>query len=217
MNDDFYKDLALIKKDDKQWAAYKSMINTAVIAGPGSGKTRVLALKALSLAKTEIHKPSGLACISYSRETVREVKKRLKQYGYIPNNRDFIGTVHSFSLLHIIQPFAHLYPKYCIPLPIKILPDDIKSGIYNSVLKELNIEDNWALSLTDINKHRSLSLKGRSNVQIASTPLIVKGAELFELKLRQTEFIDFIDIINLSAKIINEQEYVRYSLQCKFP
>jgi DNA helicase-2/ATP-dependent DNA helicase PcrA len=217
MNDEFYKDLALIKKDDNQWAAYQSMINTAVIAGPGSGKTRVLALKAVSLAKTEIHKPSGLACISYSRETVRELKKRLKQYGYIPENRDFIGTVHSFSLLHIIQPFAHLFPQYGIPLPIKILPDDIKSGIYNSVLKELNIEDNWALSLTDINKHRSLSLKGRSNVQIASTPLIVKGAELFELKLRQTEFIDFIDIINLSAKIINEQEYVRHSLQCKFP
>lgn len=217
MNDEFYKDLALIKKDDKQWAAYRSMINTAVIAGPGSGKTRVLALKAVSLDKTEIHKPSGLACISYSRETVRELKKRLKQYGYIPGNRDFIGTVHSFSLLHIIQPFAHLYPQYGIPLPIKILPDDIRSGIYNSVLKELNIEDNWALSLTDINKHRSLSLKGRSNVQIASTSLIVKGAELFELKLRQTEFIDFIDIINLSARIINEQEYVQHSLQCKFP
>ncbi len=217
MNNDFYKDLELIKKDVKQWEAYRSMTNTVVIAGPGSGKTRVLALKAVSLSKTEVHKPSGLACISYSRETVRELKKRLKHYGYIPGNRDFIGTVHSFSLLHIIQPFARLYPQYGIPLPIKILPDDIKSGIYNSVLKELNIEDNRTLSLTDINKHRSLSLTGRSNVQIASTPLIAEGAELFESKLRQTEFIDFIDIINLSAKIINEQEYVRHSLQCKFP
>jgi len=217
MNDEFYKDLALIRKDKKQWEAYRSMNNTVVIAGPGSGKTRILALKAVSLAKTEIHKPYGLACISYSRETVRELKKRLKQYGYIPSNGDFIGTVHSFSLLHIIQPFAHLYPQYGIPLPIKILPDDIKNGIYNSVLEELNLEDSRTLSLTDINKHRSLSFNGRSNVQIASTPLIVKGAELLESKLRQTEFIDFIDIINLSAKIINEQEYVRHSLQCKFP
>lgn len=217
MNDEFYKDLELIKKDEKQWDAYRSTNNTVVIAGPGSGKTRVLALKAVSLAKTEIHKPSGLACISYSRETVRELKKRLKQYGYIPGSRDFIGTVHSFSLLHIIQPFAHLYSQYGIPLPIKILPDDIKNGIYNSVLEELNIEDSRTLSLTDINKHRSLSLNGRSNIHAISSPLIVDGARIFETKLRQTEFIDFIDIINLSAKIINEQEYVRYSLQCKFP
>ncbi|GAB3522277.1 DEAD/DEAH box helicase [Emticicia fontis] len=217
MNDEFYKDLELIRKDEKQYEAYRSTNNTVVIAGPGSGKTRVLALKAVSLDKTEIHKPSGLACISYSRETVRELKKRLKQYGYIPGNRDFIGTVHSFSLLHIIQPFAHLYPQYGIPLPIKILSDDIKNGIYNSVLKELNIKDSRTLSLTDINKHRSLSLNGRSNIHATSSPLVVNGAIIFETKLRQTEFIDFIDIINLSAKIINEQAYVRRSLQCKFP
>lgn len=216
MNEKFYKDLALIKNDKKQYEAYQSMNNTVVIAGPGSGKTRVLALKAVTLAKTEIHRPSGLACISYSRETVRELKKRLQEYNYIPSNRDFVGTVHSFSLLHIIQPFAHLYPKYNIPLPIKILPDNIKNEIYNGVLKELNKNYN-ELSIVDINKHRSLSLNGRSNIQITSNPLVVKGAELFEAKLRKTEFIDFIDIINLSAKIIHEQEYVRYTLQCKFP
>ena len=79
MNEEFYKDLELIKRDEKQWEAYQSMINMAVIAGSGSGKTRVLALKAVSLAKTEIYRPCGLACISYSRETVRELKKRLKK------------------------------------------------------------------------------------------------------------------------------------------
>jgi DNA helicase-2/ATP-dependent DNA helicase PcrA len=42
-------------------------------------------------------------------------------------------------------------------------------------------------------------------------------ANLYEKKLKETEYIDFIDIINIAAKIINEQKYVRQSLQSKFP
>ncbi len=217
MNDLFYKDLELIKKDEKQYEALQSNDNTVVIAGPGSGKTRVLALKALILSKTQINKPSGLACISYSRESVRELKKRLKSYGYVSNSRDFIGTVHSFSLLHVIQPFAHLYPQYEIPLPVKILPAEIGLQIYNGVLTDLDVKNPNQLSLTDINRYRSLSLTGRSNVQMKTNQLIKEASTLFEKRLKKTEYIDFIDIINLSAKIIHEQTYVSHSLQCRFP
>lgn len=217
MNNLFFRDLELIKLDEKQYEAYQSMENSVIIAGPGSGKTRILTLKAITLAKSHIHKPCGLACISYSRESVRELKKRLKAYGYVPSNKDFIGTVHSFSLLHVIQPFAQLYPQYNIQYPIKILPDDIKAALYNSVLDELNIEDDRALPLVDINKHRSLSLKGRSEVFMDSSPQIARAAELYEKKINETEFIDFINIINLSARIINEQEYVRVTLKSQFP
>ncbi|WP_447636920.1 UvrD-helicase domain-containing protein [Flavobacterium microcysteis] len=217
MNNLFFQDLELIKKDDKQYEAYQSMENSVIIAGPGSGKTRILTLKAVTLAKSHIHKPCGLACISYSRETVRELKKRLKSYGYTASNKDFIGTVHSFSLLHVIQPFAHLYPQYKVTYPIKILPDDVENNLYHSTLKDLNIEDPYKLSLVDINKHRSLSLSGRSLVNMKSPKIIAKAAEIYEAKIRETEFIDFTNIINLSAKIINEQEYVRETLRSQFP
>lgn len=217
MNSLFFKDLELIKKDEKQFEAYRSNVNSVIIAGPGSGKTRILSLKAITLAKNHIHKPSGLACISYSRESVRELKKRLKAYGYTPSKKDFIGTVHSFSLLHVIQPFAHLYPQYKVEYPIKILPDDIKDTLYNSVLQELKIEDRRTLPLTDINKYRSLAVRGRSMIVWDSPEQVAKAAELFEKKIAETEYIDFINIINLSAKIINEQAYVRKTLRCQFP
>lgn len=217
MNSLFFQDLEMIKKDDKQYEAYQSMENSVIIAGPGSGKTRVLTLKAVTLAKSHIHKPCGLACISFSRESVRELKKRLKSYGYSPSSKDFIGTVHSFSLLHVIQPFAHLYPQYNVKYPIKILPDEIKKNIYNSILKELKIDNHYDLPLADINKHRSLSFRGKSEVNMESSDLIAKAAEIYEAKINETEYIDFTNIINLSARIINEQEYVRDTLRSQFP
>lgn len=214
MNEHFFKDLELIQKDEQQFSAYKAETNTVVIAGPGSGKTKILTLKAVSLLKSSIKEPCGLACISFSRETVRELKKRLKRYGYIPNKKDFLGTVHSFSLLHVIQPYAHLYPQYNVSYPIKILPYDISDQILETVKKDMGVEN---LSLMEVNKYRSLSVAGRSKIDIEFSENIIEGARLYQNKLRKTEYIDFVDIINISAQIISEHEYVRKSIQSKFP
>ena len=214
MNEHFFKDLELIQKDKQQFSAYKAEVNTVVIAGPGSGKTKILTLKTVSLLKSSIIEPCGLACISFSRETVRELKKRLKRYGYIPNKKDFLGTVHSFSLLHVIQPYAHLYPQYNVSYPIKILPYDISNQIFEAVKEKMGIDN---LSLMEVNKYRSLSVTGRSNIDIEFSEDIIYGAQLYQNELRETEYIDFIDIINISAQIISEQEYVKKSIQSKFP
>ncbi|MCV9926251.1 ATP-dependent helicase [Flavobacterium sp. LS1R49] len=216
MNSSFFEDLELIKRDQSQIEAYNSQRNTVVIAGPGSGKTRVLALKAASLAHGTIKKPSGLACISYSRETVREIKKRLKEYGYKPTNKDYIGTVHSFTLLHVIQPFAHLYPQYGVKYPVRIIKKENELKIFNSVLAEFQVSSK-ELKLMEINRQRSLSIVGVSQVTFDSTDLIVNAARCFEEKLLETEYLDFVSIINISAQIIREQEFVRMALRSRFP
>jgi DNA helicase-2/ATP-dependent DNA helicase PcrA len=216
MNSTFFEDLELIKRDQSQIEAYTSESNTVVIAGPGSGKTRVLTLKAASLAASSIKKPSGLACISYSRETVREIKKRLKEYGYKPTNKDYIGTVHSFTLQHVIQPFAHLYPQYGVKYPVKIIKKEDELKIYNNVLAEFKVSSK-ELKLMEINRQRSLSLEGTSQVTFDSTDLIVNAAKKFEEKLLETEYLDFVSIINISAQIIHEQEFVRMALRSRFP
>jgi len=216
MNNLFYKDLSLIKNDARQFEAFQSINNTVLIAGPGSGKTRVLSLKAVTLSKSHINKPEGLACISFSRESVRELKTRLKLYGFIPSNKDFIGTVHSFSLLHVIQPFAHLFPEYKISYPIKIIPYEVSNQIYNKVLDEMKLKSK-DLMLGDIHKCRALALKGISSVKIESTKIIAEAAEKYENHLLATEYLDFTSIINISATIIREKEFVRHALKCKFP
>lgn len=216
MNEQFRLDLELIKKDDEQFAAFRTKGNTVVIAGPGSGKTRVLTLKAAALAQTEIEKPSGLVLISYSRETVREIKKRLKLYGYRSNGRDYIGTVHSFSMVHVIEPFGRLFPQYGIKYPIRLAPKDIESQLYNLVISEMNISYK-SVSLTEIKRHRSLSQAGKSGVVISSNDIVSEASERYEKKLFQTNYLDFTALINLSAKIIQEQELVRNSLRSRFP
>jgi DNA helicase-2/ATP-dependent DNA helicase PcrA len=216
MNEQFFNDLKLIQADDNQKQAYESQENTVVIAGPGSGKTRVLALKAVTLARVTVKKPCGIALISFSRETVRELKKRLRLYNFKPGNRDFIGTVHTFSLIHVIQPFGHLYPQYSIKYPVKILPSEVEAKLYQEVLTEMRINEK-AVSMTEINKERALFKVGKSGVKIPSNDIMALAARAYEKKLFKTEYIDFPAMINLSAQMIQEQEFIRYSLKSRFP
>lgn len=216
MNEKFYSDLQLIHSDESQWSAYESKENTVVIAGPGSGKTRVLTLKAIKLLQSDIHHPSGLACISYSRETVRELKKRLKEYGYRSRGNDFIGTMHGFCLIHILQPFAHLFPQYNVPSPMKIASDELTWEIYNGVLDELQIETNQ-LSRIVLNRQRSLSSRGNSEVEIQTNAFEVEAAELYERRLSESNHVDFISMVNISTQMIREQDYIKQTLEAKFP
>ena len=216
MNDKFYTDLALVKKDSHQWDAYNSNANTVVIAGPGSGKTRILALKAILLIDSKIFYPSGIACISYSRETVREIEKRLDQYGYVSRRHDFIGTVHGFCLSQIIRPYAKIYPEYNIRTPLKIASKEVTDSIYQEVLRDLKMTPK-SLSLTNIEKERYNDIVGISKVVVSRNSIAVKAAQLFEEKLEHIGCLDFVSIIKIATRIIQEKDYVKRSLECKFP
>lgn len=69
-----------------------------VIAGPGTGKTQVLALRIANLlVKTDIP-PSGILCLTFTRSGVSAMRERLE--GYIGTRaRDVrITTFHSFAI-----------------------------------------------------------------------------------------------------------------------
>src|SRR5688572_2186371 len=54
----------------------------------------------------DVTEPRGLACITYNNECAMELEGRLAKLGIEPNERVFIGTVHSFALAQVIYPYA---------------------------------------------------------------------------------------------------------------
>ncbi|WP_232229119.1 ATP-dependent helicase [Paenibacillus zanthoxyli] len=212
----YKKKLAQIKKDQQQYDAFNSLENTAVLAGPGSGKTTVLTLKIMKLLSEIIKPPRGLACLTYSNEAAKEFKKRLKQLGLKERGNVFLGTVHSFCISEVITKFAHLFPQYNIPLPLKIISTKKKNQLFQRVREELNISEN-ELSLTEMDSERSINIKGRSQVTIPSFDLALKAADLYERKLRASNYVDFSAIILYATQLIQNEEYVRRSLEAKFP
>lgn len=204
-----------IKKDKIQFKAYNTQKSTIVIAGPGSGKTTVLTLKVIKLLREMIKEPRGLACVTYSREAAREFKQRLNKLGYIERQNVFLGTVHSFCICEVLENFANLY-DYNIPMPIKIISDKNKKKLFKKVIDDLNIDDT-IIKLIDMDKERTLNIKGMSNVEIPTYDLALKVAQEYEKRLYKSGFMDYENIIKFSTLLIQEQEYVRKCLSAKFP
>lgn len=211
MNDYFKQKMMEVAEDAEQLRAYNSIDSTVVIAGPGSGKTTVLTLKVMRLLDDVIAEPRGLACLTYSTESVREFKIRLSKLGLRRRSNVFLGTVHSFCLAEILTPFAKLYPKYEIPDPIKVISEAEKKKLFESV------NTPGGASLTDMDKERTRNIRGISRVALESYEVALKTAISFEEALLKSGYIDFISMVKFSVELIQKEAYVRKAIEAKFP
>ena len=62
-----------LEGNEGQWEAYDSTSHCVVLAGPGSGKTKVLTIKLARMLVEDVHAPRGIACITYNNECAREL------------------------------------------------------------------------------------------------------------------------------------------------
>ena len=114
----FKQALLELEKNKEQFEAVNCKGHCVVLAGPGSGKTKTLTTAIARTLHEEIIAPRAIACISYNNECAIELENRLTRLGVMTQDRNFIGTVHSFALTQIIMPYAR-----CIK---DIVPDDFK-------------------------------------------------------------------------------------------
>src|ERR1043165_4979997 len=97
-----------LRRNKRQLAAYESEGNCIVLAGPGSGKTKVLTTKLARMLAVDVASPRGIVCMTYSSECARELIRRLGRLGVRSSRNLFVGTVHSFCLKSIVLPYARL-------------------------------------------------------------------------------------------------------------
>src|SRR3989344_3885240 len=79
-----------------------------VVAGPGTGKTQILALRIANiLQKTDI-KGDGILCLAFTNAAVEAMKERLKKYIGETGEQVNIFTFHSFGMKVIEEHFKVL-------------------------------------------------------------------------------------------------------------
>ena len=77
-----------------------------IIAGPGAGKTYNLKNEAINCLPN-LDRNRFCAVITYTNAATEELRQRISEDIPIPPNV-FIGTIHSFLIRFIIEPFGHL-------------------------------------------------------------------------------------------------------------
>lgn len=197
--------------NEKQLEAVKSLENTLVVAGAGSGKTFTIVNKIKYLLDNNIYKENELLVISFTNESVNDLKRK------IDYNLD-IMTFHKLAITLINNPDMKISNEYYLKF---IINEYFNSyGKYNKkqnklikrILQEMDIDNLKKLIFTFINLYKSnyndinylLNLYQKSHfINKIYFKIILEIYHIYNQELKASNLYDFNDMIKIATNNIN--------------
>ncbi len=205
-----------LRDNPRQWQAYESKSHCVLLAGPGSGKTKTLTVKMARMLAEDVQAPRGVACITYSNECAAELERRLAGLGVREQPRVFVGTIHSFCLKHVLQPFARLAG---LPVPVRIgvaIESDRTQCFetaFDAVYKGKPDTRWW----TSFEQYRNPRFDRLSEDWPGTDGDMAQLVEMYESLMLTRGVVDFYDMVRLGLQLIESNRWVRSCLLAKFP
>ena len=210
----------LSKLNDKQKEAVEYMSGPLLIlAGAGSGKTRVLTYKIAYLLEQEIVKPWQILAITFTNKAAKEMKERVESLvGQVAQDM-WLGTFHSVCVRILKREIELLgYTR-----DFNIFDEIDKEKVIKEVMKKLNMDEKMypvGLIKSEISKAKEV-MKDEIAYQKDSIgdyrrEEISKVYTMYQNTLRKNNSIDFDDIIMLTVKLFLEYPDRLIHYQSKF-
>lgn len=205
-----------LRANPGQWQAYESGANCAILAGPGSGKTKTITIKIARILEKEIPRPRRLACITYSNECVRELRGRLNALGVDDRTRILVSTIHSFALTEIVMPYA-MMAGIAVPDPIVVAAPSKSEELFKQAYKRVKGVSPGKWYRMSLDRLRRMVPDKTSDEWKTSNPQQTAIIEEYERLLLDEGLIDFDGLVLAGLQAIEDFEWVRKCLRAKFP
>ena len=182
-----------------------------VIAGAGSGKTKVLTHKIAFLIQEKQVKPWNILAITFTNKAANEMKQRVENLLSDSSNDIWMGTFHSICV-RILRRYIY---RIGFDSSFIIFDTSDQRTLVKDCLKELKVDDKLFTDravLSEISNAKNEMLEPKAySVKYANDfrkETIGKVYELYQKRLRENNAIDFDDIINYTIKILTENQDV---------
>jgi DNA helicase II / ATP-dependent DNA helicase PcrA len=163
-----------------------------VIAGPGSGKTRVLTFRIAHLLKNNVP-PDNILTLTFTNKAAKEMKERISHVvGNNDANRVWAGTFHSI-FARILRSEA---AKIGYPSSFTVYDTDDSSSLLKTIIKEMQLDT----QMYNVSAIRSRISLAKSNL---ITPAAYRSNEHWMAEDRQQRRPMIVDI------------YEKYMNRCK--
>jgi DNA helicase-2/ATP-dependent DNA helicase PcrA len=111
--------------------------NMLVLAGAGSGKTRVLVHRIAWLIEAEGLSPWSILAVTFTNKAAREMRSRIEDMLHIPTRGMWVGTFH--GLAHRLLK-AH-WQEAGLPQNFQILDSDDQLRVVKRVIRDLELDE----------------------------------------------------------------------------
>lgn len=179
-----------------------------VLAGAGSGKTKVLTYRVAYILKTELADSENILALTFTNKAANEMKERIwKILGKLSKDI-WIHTFHAMCL-RILKKHANLI-NY--PLNFVIYDRDDQFRIVRSIIKDLNLEKEELRAgevIDRIMDYKSMRIEKIDNIHM-------KIYEAYQEKLRKNNAMDFEDLMLNTIKLFSKYPEIRDYYAKKF-
>ena len=191
---------------------------TLVIAGAGSGKTKVLTHKIAYLIDEKGVAPWNILAITFTNKAANEMKERVENLIGLMSNEVWIGTFHAICLRILRKHIEKL--GYNSSFSIYDVSEQ-KTAI-KQILKDLDIDSKI---ITDKYVQAKISnfkndMKNPEDITVSELDFnmttVLKIYQFYQKRLKENNAIDFDDIINLTIKLLDENPDVLEEYSEKF-
>ncbi|HXF08970.1 MAG TPA: DNA helicase II [Candidatus Acidoferrales bacterium] len=174
-----------------------------VLAGAGSGKTRVLVHRAAWLMTVEGVSPYGILAVTFTNKAAGEMRARLQRWVNLPAGTLWIGTFHGLSH-RLLRQHAR---EAGLPEGFQILDSDDQRRLIKRVLRNLELDETrWPPRQCQafINAQKEEGLRAR-DVAAGNDPAhgqMLRIYEAYEEACERAGLLDFAELLLRSFELL---------------
>jgi DNA helicase-2/ATP-dependent DNA helicase PcrA len=204
--------------NDAQRAAVSAEARPAlVLAGAGSGKTRVLVHRAAWLVRVEGVAPQEIMAVTFTNKAANEMRQRIETLLAMPTQHLWIGTFH--GLAHRLLRRHHR--EAGLAVGFQIMDSDDQQRLIRKLLKSLGLEDGqWTPKELQwfINAQKDEGLRA-ADIPDDGNPTRRQMIELYrryEELCEQSSLVDFSELLLRVLELMRKNADLREMYQRRF-
>lgn len=183
-----------------------------LLAGAGTGKTRVLTSKIAYLIKNQMAMPSEILAVTFTNKASNEMKDRVTRMTNLDVGTMWISTFHSIAA-RILRIYGELIG---LEKDFVIIDQDEQITLVKQIMKEFNIdtkEYSPKLYLESISKAKDSTKKVKQDLYLY---LFDEVFISYQNKMKYMKMCDFSDLLLLNLKLFKERLDIKEYYNRKF-
>ena len=191
--------------DAQRQAVSAPLLPTLVLAGAGSGKTRVLTHRVEWLVQVEGVSPHGILAVTFTNKAAAEMRHRIETQLGLPSAPLWIGTFHG-----ICHRLLRLHWREAgLPQGFQILDGEDQQRLVKKIIKGLGLDDTrWVPRevawFINAQKDEGLRPKHLKDDGDPTRRQLIKLYEAYEDACRRNGVVDFAELLLRCYEILRE-------------
>jgi DNA helicase-2/ATP-dependent DNA helicase PcrA len=187
-----------------------------ILAGAGSGKTRVLTTRIAWLIQTGQLSPGGVMAVTFTNKAAKEMLTRLDAMLAIPVRGMWVGTFHG-----LCNRFLRAHWKLAaLPQGFQILDTSDQLSAVKRVVKAMNLDEErhppkqltWAIAGAKDDGLRPKDIE----VKDEQSRVLVRVYEAYDTQCQREGVVDFAELMLRSYELMRDNQPLREHYQRRF-